>query len=452
MPIMKKPNKKNYSKEELIQKLQDWVKIHGKSPKQREIEEDPSMPSFMTYISHFGSFNAAKKAAGLKVYKQGNQQYEREYLLEKLRERAKELGRPVRAKDIDNDKSIPSMSTYRKVFGSLEEAQREAGVEVYKYKSRFDNAGKIIKEFRKTREKEGLSKSTIKTHLITLKDLEDFLVQRGKKLRGLSLEDLQDFIFTMTNQYSRKTLKVKLAAIRNLFKFILRKARLEKTEPVIDEVIMIEADSLIKRILRLKEDDNEEKEALTEEEVSEIKEKLKTHIFFLTLFEIGLNLGLRASEYKYIKAKEGRIESKKQARKEDVWIDLEEGLIRVYRQKSNKTFLLELTEEMKFLVKRQLNLRNIYGVKHEYLFFSKTRKYRLLSDTVHDHYQKISEITGIKLTAHKVRRTMATLLEDRIPHSIIRIRMGHAPKDTTGQYQRHAMKKRQKILQKIGKL
>jgi len=107
---------------------------------------------------------------------------------------------------------------------------------------------------------------------------------------------------------------------------------------------------------------------------------------------------------------------------------------------------------MKRLVKRQLKLRDSFGVKHEYLFFSKTRKYRLLSDTVHDHYQKISEITGIKITAHKVRRTMATLLEDRVPHSIIRIRMGHAPKDTTGQYQRHAMQKRKKILQKIGKL
>jgi len=344
------------------------------------------------------------------------------------------------------------MSTYRKVFGSLEEAQREAGVEVYKYKSRFDNAGKLIKEFRKSREKEGLKKSTIKIHLITLKDLEDFLEQRGKKLRGFSLKDLQDFVFTMKDQYSRKTLKVKLAAIRNFFKFILRKARLEKTEPLIDESIMIEVDSLTKRILRLKEDDNEEKEALTEEEVSEIKEKLKTQKFFLMLFEIGLNLGLRASEYKYIKAKEGRIESKKQARKEDIWIDLEEGLIRVYRQKSNKTFLLLLTEEMKRLVKRQLKLRDSFGVKHEYLFFSKTRKYRLLSDTVHDYYQKISEITGIRITAHKVRRTMATLLEDRVPHSIIRIRMGHAPKDTTGQYQRHAMQKRKKILQKIGKL
>lgn len=119
----------------------------------------------------------------------------------------------------------------------------------------------------------------------------------------------------------------------------------------------------------------------------------------------------------------------------------------IYRNKTRRPHLVALTQGMLRLVKKQLKLRKLYRVNHEYLFFSKTGK-RLTNNIVFTYYQKISDITGIKVTSHKVRRTMSTMLEKRgVPHGIIRFRIGHKPKDTTQYYQRYPINERQEILE-----
>ena len=72
--------------------------------------------------------------------------------------------------------------------------------------------------------------------------------------------------------------------------------------------------------------------------------------------------------------------------------------------------------------------------------------------SVQRYYRQISKIVGFKVTSHKVRRTMSTLLEKRgVPHSITLKRMGHAPTDMTRFYQKYPIDEKKEILEeKVG--
>ena len=78
-----------------------------------------------TVIEHFGSWNAAKRAAGLVPRRFAT----RDELLGLLRELGEELGRPPTARDIDEHKGrLPSKSLYWHTFGSLDERAARGGV------------------------------------------------------------------------------------------------------------------------------------------------------------------------------------------------------------------------------------------------------------------------------------------------------------------------------------
>ena len=88
-------------------------------------------------IEHFGSWNAAKRAAGLVPRRFAT----REELLGLLRELGEELGRPPTARDIDEHKGrLPSKSLYWHTFGSLSNALREAGFDVPVGEERLERA------------------------------------------------------------------------------------------------------------------------------------------------------------------------------------------------------------------------------------------------------------------------------------------------------------------------
>jgi site-specific recombinase XerC len=176
--------------------------------------------------------------------------------------------------------------------------------------------------------------------------------------------------------------------------------------------------------------------SLTEEQIKEIRKKLKDNAYLLTLFELDLNIGLRASEFKYIKAKVGKFENVDDALKKDIWLDLREGKgkMLLYRQKRKYYHLIALTADICELIKRQLRLRKSYGITHDYLFFSVTGKI-LNKNLVHSNYRKLSKIAGIKVTSHRLRRTMNTLLElKQMPRTVRRERLGHAPETQTDIY------------------
>jgi hypothetical protein len=104
----------------------------------REFASDPATAVHpQTVIEHFGSWNRAKRLAGLVPRRFAT----RDELLGVLRELGEELGRVPSARDIDERKgSMPSKSLYWHTFGSLTNALREAGFDVPVGEERLERA------------------------------------------------------------------------------------------------------------------------------------------------------------------------------------------------------------------------------------------------------------------------------------------------------------------------
>jgi hypothetical protein len=120
--------RKRYSDDQILGELRACAERLGRSPTMREFSSDPETTVHpQTVIEHFGSWNNAKRAAGLVPRRFAT----REELLGLLRELGEELGRPPTARDIDEHKGrMPSKSLYWHTFGSLANALREAGFDV----------------------------------------------------------------------------------------------------------------------------------------------------------------------------------------------------------------------------------------------------------------------------------------------------------------------------------
>jgi Homing endonuclease associated repeat len=130
--------RKRYSDEQILAELRASAGRLGRSPTMREFAADGETTVHpQTVIEHFGSWNAAKRAAGLVPRRFAT----REELLGLLRELGEELGRVPTAKDLDSRRgSMPSKSLYWHTFGSLAEALREAGFDVPLGEERLERA------------------------------------------------------------------------------------------------------------------------------------------------------------------------------------------------------------------------------------------------------------------------------------------------------------------------
>src|SRR5262249_52828522 len=90
-----------------------------------------------TVIEHFGSWNAAKRSAGLVPRRFAT----KEELIQLLRELGERLGRVPTAKDIDANRGLlPSKSLYWHTFASLTNPLREAGFDVPVGEERLERA------------------------------------------------------------------------------------------------------------------------------------------------------------------------------------------------------------------------------------------------------------------------------------------------------------------------
>src|SRR5438309_5070479 len=120
--------RKRYSDDQILEELRASAERLGRSPTMREFAADPETAVHpQTVIEHYGSWNAAKRAAGLVPRRFAT----RDELLRLLRELGEELGRPPTARDIDEHKGrLPSKSLYWHTFGSLSNALRQAGFDV----------------------------------------------------------------------------------------------------------------------------------------------------------------------------------------------------------------------------------------------------------------------------------------------------------------------------------
>src|SRR6266566_3461971 len=130
--------RKRYSDDQILAELRDSAERLNRSPTMREFAADPETTVHpQTVIEHFGSWNEAKRAAGLVPRRFAT----RAELVGLLRTLGDELGRVPTAKDLEKRRgSMPSKSLYWHTFGSLSGALREAGFDVPIGEERLERA------------------------------------------------------------------------------------------------------------------------------------------------------------------------------------------------------------------------------------------------------------------------------------------------------------------------
>ncbi|MFN2470074.1 MAG: homing endonuclease associated repeat-containing protein [Gaiellaceae bacterium] len=130
--------RRRYSDAEIIAQLRGAAERLGRSPTMREFAADAETTVHpQTVISHFGSWNAAKRAARLVPRRFAT----REELLRQLRELGDRLGRTPTARDLEEHRGeMPSKSLYWHTFGALSTALREAGFDVPVGEERLERA------------------------------------------------------------------------------------------------------------------------------------------------------------------------------------------------------------------------------------------------------------------------------------------------------------------------
>jgi hypothetical protein len=120
--------RRRYTDEQILEQLRASAERLGRSPTMREFAADREAGVHpQTVIEHFGTWNAAKRAAGLTP----RRFISRDELLGQLRHLGDELGRTPTARDLDaNRRRVASKSLIWHTFGSLSAALREAGFDV----------------------------------------------------------------------------------------------------------------------------------------------------------------------------------------------------------------------------------------------------------------------------------------------------------------------------------
>ena len=134
-----------YTKEKLMGILRLFYKQNYRSPRMEDFSKNKNVPSTMTYVKMFGSWNNALKLAGLGInVKKG---YTNRELLGILRALSKELGRTPMMKDLIPRKNLPEATVFKDRFGSWNKTLEIAGLEV-KYFFRKWTKEDIIKWLR----------------------------------------------------------------------------------------------------------------------------------------------------------------------------------------------------------------------------------------------------------------------------------------------------------------
>jgi hypothetical protein len=130
--------RRRYTDDEILTELRASAERLGHSPTMREFAADPDATVHpQTVIEHFGTWNAAKRAAGL----QPRRFISRDELLTQLRELGDELGRAPTVRDIEARRGrMASKSLIWHTFGSLAAALKEAGFDVPIGEERLERA------------------------------------------------------------------------------------------------------------------------------------------------------------------------------------------------------------------------------------------------------------------------------------------------------------------------
>jgi hypothetical protein len=131
-------SRRRYSDEDLLAELSACARRLRRSPTMREFTEDTRARAHpQTLVERFGSWNEAKRRAGLVPRRFAT----KDELLLQLRLLGDELGRTPTGRDLDARRAaLPSKSLYWHAFGSLSNALRAAGFDVPRPDERRERA------------------------------------------------------------------------------------------------------------------------------------------------------------------------------------------------------------------------------------------------------------------------------------------------------------------------
>ncbi|MGH3029239.1 MAG: homing endonuclease associated repeat-containing protein [Gaiellaceae bacterium] len=130
--------RRRYGDDEILAELRACATRLGRSPTMREFAADRKTRLHpQTVVGHFGSWNSAKRLAGLAPRRFAT----RDELLGQLRALGEELGRTPTGGDLDRRRAaMPSKSLYWQAFGSFTNALRAAGFDVPRGQERLERA------------------------------------------------------------------------------------------------------------------------------------------------------------------------------------------------------------------------------------------------------------------------------------------------------------------------
>lgn len=115
-----------------LKKLKNYAKDRD-SVSLNDIKNEPSMPSPTSYKRRFGSWNEAKKTAGLENINLSPDRYTEEELLNLLREANEKLNSGSFS-ELKQSSEYPDPKTYARRFGSLIDARKKAGLDTLREK------------------------------------------------------------------------------------------------------------------------------------------------------------------------------------------------------------------------------------------------------------------------------------------------------------------------------
>lgn len=113
------------TKLDIINKIQQFAKEHGHSPR---ISDWEGPPSASTIRNRFGSWKSAIEKSGLESPPHKNKKYSDDDILSGLRRIAANSDGTVTVQDVNNDGDLPHSMTIIKRFGSFNDAKEKAGV------------------------------------------------------------------------------------------------------------------------------------------------------------------------------------------------------------------------------------------------------------------------------------------------------------------------------------
>lgn len=122
---MSKNNKQQFTDEEMITALKNFVKLNGRHPHMKDLKG--KKPSSDVIAKRFGTWNNALKMAGISKDKEKSTDYTKEYMIECLFEYYKKTNKVPTARGM-RSLGYPSIHAYINHFGSIKNALIETGL------------------------------------------------------------------------------------------------------------------------------------------------------------------------------------------------------------------------------------------------------------------------------------------------------------------------------------